>query len=329
MQLLRRQGIPFLVERASRPSLPSILLGRQTQRLLGDVFDNPNLFGGLPRIHNRIVKWGDSAKAGVFPHEAVLISEQALIERIQPDLTLSGPGGPEPAGEPAWTICCSQPLPVASEDLQFGSRIANAWQVALRTVCERDACWIESLDCGWLFLLPGSEHGWLLSVGAAVQQLLAKSSLIAEQILTVGLAVGTFSSHPRIAEPLCGPGWMACGAAALGFDPLCGDGTGNATREAILACAVAAAVVNGADEDSALEHYRARLHAGFMRHLEISREFYRSGGSGPWWKEQVQSAERGLEWCGLQLKSVTGFRYRLRGFSLEPVVVAQSLSERC
>jgi hypothetical protein len=315
MRLLDRRGLPFSVENMPRPLLPAILLGERTQSLIGDVFGNASLFEGLPRIRRRIVKWGDAANTKALPHEAVLVSEQALLERIQPDPTISRR---EEAYEPTWTICSSGPLRQGSEQLEFGSRIANACQVRLRDGCERDACWIESLDCGWLFLLPGRERGWLLSVGAAAEQLLAKSSLVAEQVLTVDPASGSFSSHPRIAEPLCGPGWMACGAAALGFDPLCGDGVGNATREAILACAVTAAVAGGADEDSALAHYRVRLQAGFMRHLEISREFYRSGGSGPWWREQVEAAERGLEWCRSRLKGVTGFRYRLRGFSLEP-----------
>ena len=31
-----------------------------------------------------------------------------------------------------------------------------------------------------------------------------------------------------------GSGWLACGTAAMGFDPICGDGTGYAVREGIL-----------------------------------------------------------------------------------------------
>ena len=41
---------------------------------------------------------------------------------------------------------------------------------------------------------------------------------------------------------MCGPGWLSCGTAALSFDPICGDGTGHAVREGILAAAVIFAV---------------------------------------------------------------------------------------
>jgi flavin-dependent dehydrogenase len=185
------------------------------------------------------------------------------------------------------------------------------------------ACWIESVDAGWLFLMPGEAHGWLIAVGDTTERLLAQSRLVGEEIARIEPAQLGFATHPRISDPLCGTGlsgnrWLACGTAALGFDPLCGDGTGNATREAILACAVIAAITDGkADADGALTHYRARLQAGFQRHLEISREFYRTGGEGDWWAEQVTELDRGIAWCRKQLATVTSFSYRLKDFDLE------------
>ena len=110
----------------------------------------------------------------------------------------------------------------------------------------------------------------------------------------------SFACHPRVAQPLCGPGWLACGSAALGFDPLCGDGSGYAAREAILASAVVRAASQGSDTTELLDHYRARLLAGFEKHLEVCAEFYRSGHSGPWWDEQQAAAEKGLAWCHAQ-----------------------------
>jgi flavin-dependent dehydrogenase len=65
-----------------------------------------------------------------------------------------------------------------------------------------------------------------------------------------------FSASPRIPAPLCGPGWLACGSAAMGFDPICGDGTAHAVREAILALAV----IRGGDHGMPA-HYEARLTA--------------------------------------------------------------------
>ena len=67
-----------------------------------------------------------------------------------------------------------------------------------------------------------------------------------------------FPAHPRVAWSLAGSHWLACGTAALAFDPLCGDGTGHAIREAILAAAVLRAIQRGANVDELLNHYIRR-----------------------------------------------------------------------
>ena len=201
--------------------------------------------------------------------------------------------------------------------------MAAASAVTLRDGCDPGSSWVESLTSGWLFLLPSGAPnqaiGWLLSVGGAPELLLAESRLISRQILSFETGSGTFPCHPRIAHPLSGPGWLACGTVALGFDPLCGDGSGHAAREAILAAAIIRASFKGLDANELTAHYRARLLAGFMRHLKVCLDFYRSGRSGPWWDEQINAAAQGLDWCATQLEKVTAFRYRLNGFSLEAV----------
>ena len=314
--LLSRGGLPSIVETGDRPRVPAIMLGEATQRLLADVFDRRDLFDGLPRINKRIVAWGQNSAPIALPHSAVVISEEGLLDRIQWGLPRPNPSS---GREPAWTIFAARPLPRSSEEHHFGSRMASASAVKLKAGCDPGACWIEALDHGWLFLLPGGDRAWLLSVGDSAETLLAQSLLISEQIAETSASRGTFPSHPRIAEPLCEPGWLACGTAALGFDPLCGDGTGNAIREAILASAVVRAGIDGADVDALVAHYRNRLVAGFKRHLEACREFYQAGHSGPWWDQELNSLDRGLEWCARRLESVPGFRFRLSGFALEAI----------
>ena len=312
--LLSRAGLPLIVEAADRPKLPAIMLGDATQKLLADVFDRQDLFDGLPRIRKRVVAWGPGSKPLTVPHSAVVVSEAILLDRIQSGLPAADAG---PAGAATWTIFASRPLPPSFQEHHFGTRLATASRVTLRAASAADACWIESLDEGWLFLLPGAEQAWLLSVGAPAGHLLARSRLISEQITEVTASPGGFPAHPRIAEPLCDPGWLACGTAALGFDPLCGDGAGNAAREAILASAVVRAAIEGADIDALVAHYRTRLIAGFKRHLEACREFYRGGHGGPWWDQELNSLDRGLEWCRGRLETAPGFRFRLSGFALE------------
>jgi hypothetical protein len=315
-RLLSQAGFHITSDAPARPKVPALLLSETTQKLLEDVFDRSDLFDGLTRVTRRIVAWGKDSKPVALPHSAVVTSEQELINRIRqadvPALDVDS----APAG---WSIFAAPPLPGNVKERHFGSRSAGAAAVKVKTSSPRDACWIESLDDGWLFLLPVAEGAWLLAVGNTVEWLLARSRLIADQLQETDPMKGGFASHPRIAESLCAPGWLACGTAALGFDPLCGDGAGHAVREAILASAAVRAVVEGADVDSVLAHYSSRLVAGFHRHLKLCEEFYRSGGDGLWWREQQAATLQGVEWCQSVRIDPPKSRYRLNGFSLEAI----------
>jgi flavin-dependent dehydrogenase len=122
-----------------------------------------------------------------------------------------------------------------------------------------------------------------------------------------------------MATPLGGEGWICCGSAAMTFDPICGDGTAHAVREAILASAAMRAVGRGEEAGPLLAHYEARLTAGFERHLGHCLQFYSSGWSGAWWREQVESAEEGIAWCRRRMEAHGRFRYRLNGLELEEI----------
>ena len=102
----------------------------------------------------------------------------------------------------------------------------------------------------------------------------------------------------------------------MAFDPLCGDGTAHAVREAILASAVIRAADGGEDVGRVIVHYEGRLTAGFQRHLMECRRFYLSGGSGEWWRKEAESCDEGIAWCGAR---VGEFRYRLEGLELRRI----------
>jgi len=313
--LLSEAGLKPATEKLDRSKLPAVMLSAGTQQLLRDVFGREDLLVDLPQIRKRIVAWGPDAKPLILPHSAVVLSEEQLLDRIQEGLEQNEHGSQQ---DPEWTIVASTNLCRKSIEHAFGRRIAAASPVTLKTTCDQEACWIESLERGWLFLLPKSEdNGWLLSVGDSVQALLGTSRLIGDQIQGMGASRGAFPSHPRIAMPLSETGWLACGTAALGFDPLCGDGTGNAIREAILASAVVRAAVNGFDVESLVMHYQTRLLAGFRRHLASCFDFYKTGHGGSWWGEQLTELQHGLQWCMQQLSGCAAYRYRLNGFTLE------------
>ena len=309
--LLRRAGISLSFEAAQRPRLPAILLSETAQHLIAGVFDRPDLFAGFPPIHTRIVSWG--APTAVLPHRAVVVSEESLLARLGMDPETPPAVSPEAA--PDWTIRTLTP----ESSHSFGVRPAGVWPAELRSEAESCACWIESLETGWLFLITyASGKAWLLAAGDLSPDPLATSALISPKVARLGECAGRFPTAPRIAVELCGTNWLACGSAAMGFDPLCGDGTAHAIREALLACAVLTALAGGEDPDGLRDHYRARLISGFERHLGLCQAFYRAPG-GAWWDEQSSAIDEGMAWCRRQLASTPPFRYRLNNFVLERV----------
>lgn len=312
--LLNKAGFRIDLEPVDRPRLPVILLGEQALALIRDVFDQPGLFSNMPRVRKRVVAWGPSAAPVAVEHSAIVVSEESLLDAIQPALAPTG------SQEAPWTIFAARPLPAPTVEHCFGTRMASALPVTLKEGSDPFTCWIESLQEGWLFLVSG----WLLSVGAPAETLLAGSHVIAPQITSIAMGSGEFPAFARIASPLCAPGWLACGTAAMAFDPICGDGTAHAIREAILASAVIRAAAKGGhlDElltDDLLVHYEARLTAGFRRHLMLCRQFYLSGGTGALWRQELDAIDRGIQWTDAKLGAHASFRYQLRGFELEAV----------
>ena len=206
------------------------------------------------------------------------------------------------------------------------SRTAYTATVSLKPSAEQSACWIESVEDGWLFLFTtGDDGAWLLAVGDSSSSLLSQSRLISSRIDSDVVFGSEFPASPRIADPLAtghvdrGGGVICCGSAALGFDPVCGDGSGNALREAILACAVVRAAIAGEPVSEALNHYSGRLLAGFLRHLQLCRNFYETGGTGLWWAEQVAQLDTGIRWTFAKLAGLAPSPFRLNDFSLERV----------
>ncbi len=316
MQLLQRQGSSGAVGEAKAAKLPAILISPSTQSLLADIFHSKDMFEGLPCIRKRIVVWG-SGEPVVLPHSALVASEQVLLERLR-ERTAEVI---EPATlDPAWTIFAAKPADGWPAEKHFGTRIASVGEVELTEEAERDACWVESVDSGWLFLLAtGNGRGSLISVGGPTEQLLEKSRLVVRQVRKMDGAVGEFAAYPRITSSLCGDGWLACGTAAMSFDPLCGEGAGNAAREAILACAAVRAILAGEPAEEVLAEYSLRLMLGFARHLENCREFYTREASNAFWSSELGLLEEGIAWAQGQLRAGTRPRFRLVGFGLERI----------
>jgi hypothetical protein len=157
----------------------------------------------------------------------------------------------------------------------------------------------------------------LLAIGAPTEELLGRSQVIAKQVEATGAGAFQFPAYPRIHMPLTGNDWIACGTAALGFDPIGGEGVGNAVRQAVLASAVIRAILRGGDPVALMSHYSARLIGGFFRHVESCISFYSSGGSNAWWRSQLADLQQGIEWTRSAAMDLPAPRYRLLNFDLQ------------
>lgn len=313
--LLAMHGIDAALIPIDRTPLPALLLSDPALALLRDVFGRPDLFADRRRISRRIVSWGGGDPVAL-PHGAVIVSESELLAVL----------GPAPDAAPSipadMTLHTAPPFP-AGTVRHFGERAAVAAAVDLLRAEDKDACWIEAIANGWLFLMPGEEgQGWLLGVGAPLDMLLAGSAHITPRIRPKGQTGTPFDTAPRLLTSLQGPDWLACGTAAMAFDPICGDGTAHAVREAILASAVIAGIREGGDVPALRTHYESMLIAAMRRHLLLCADLYRAGGTGDWWQTQHATLLDGHRWTTARLATLPGPQYRLHDFSLVPMEVA-------
>lgn len=306
-RLLRQGGAATSRTGEPHPPVPAIMLSEAALALLRDTLGRPDLYAANPRIMRRIVAWGGQRPIPL-PHAAVVLGAGDLD--FAPDAGHSAPPAPD------FTIRTAPPD--ADEPFtRFGERFGETAPAWLLVPEDADACWVEAVPDGWLFLIPASpSRGWLLAIGAPCAVLLDQSRHIASRITLDAQGARRFDTSPRMLRGMAGADWLACGSAAMAFDPICGDGTALAARQAILASAIALALRDGDDPDALLGHYRTMTIAAMRRHLRHCFQFYSSGGEGPWWRKQQAALAEGFAACSARLEREAPPRYALRGFRL-------------
>jgi 2-polyprenyl-6-methoxyphenol hydroxylase-like FAD-dependent oxidoreductase len=310
--LLQRGGLCVAQEAVSRAPVPVLMVSDTALALIRDVLDQPNLFADKHRITRRVVRWG--AEPVSMPHGAVVVSEQDFAAIFAP--------APISRNLPTLAHVYAAPPFPTEPMLQFGQLCAIAARVELTPEADRAAVHVEAVPRGWLFLIPsGPSAAWLLGVGGPIERLLEDSQLIAPQIAALGACSPPFETAPRqlpllAGQNQAGENWLACGTAAIGYDPICGDGSATAVREAILGAAVLRALSQAGDPQALTTHYHSMLTASLRRHIQISGQFYATGGDTPWWREQVVALAQGYQWTTQQLAHLPEPRYLLRGFDL-------------
>ncbi|WP_052223493.1 hypothetical protein [Novosphingobium malaysiense] len=311
--LLTKEGA--ILQRSPHPrvSIPALMLSDPARALLRDCLDLPALFSDRPRITRRIVAWGGQEPVEL-PHHAVMLGAGDL------DFAPSGQAryADLAAGDVEMTITTLRTEP---DDglVRFGDRAGETAPVRLLDAGDADACWVEAVEEGWLFMIPSSaDSGWLLAIGAPCAQLLDQSRHLAPRIILDAGKAAQFDTTPRMLRTMARNGQLACGSASMAFDPICGDGTALAVRQAILVSAIAVAYREGEEPEALLGHYRAMMTASMRRHLRLCFEFYASGGTGPWWRAQQETLAEGFAACSARLEREPPPRYALEGFRLVP-----------
>jgi flavin-dependent dehydrogenase len=152
--------------------------------------------------------------------------------------------------------------------------------------------YIEATESGWWYTAPipagrrvlafhtgpdllrgirAHEPGALFSSAMRVEQL---SGALAECNFKPTLICGISAAHSSVLTPCCGSSWLACGDAAISFDPLSSQGLLNALFTGREAAAVAQNSLSGStDAVSNYQRMIREIHAAYLTNLA---SYYRS-----------------------------------------------------
>ena len=321
-QLLRRRGWSVGLEDERRGPLPTLVLGESTCDLLRHVFGDDALTGAH-RLAGRRVAWGPGAKPLTVAHPSMVIDQARLLAGVRGAVAAGGCRA-DGDGPPDWIVDAggrgsSVTATVANARRRtLGRRTLIAGHVTLTPRAPRDMSLVETVAGGWLFLAPcGGDEALLQAMlpappaapATALAGLLADSRLVAPAIDGRTGQTTVFSAAPRISAPLCGPGWIAVGDAAIALDPICGDGTGHGLRAALLAAAVLDA---GAAHPDGLRHYEVRTRKAWLDHLNACVDFYSGGWTSELWSAEIASMQAELDSASSQEIAGETLRYGLR-----------------
>jgi hypothetical protein len=124
-------------------------------------------------------------------------------------------------------------------------------------------------------------------------------------------------AFPQIIEPLYGNNWISIGDSSVAFDPISGEGVGNALRGCILATAVLKGIASGMAPDRCLQYYDLRLRRALLQHVTQCISFYSSAFASEKWKEEIGLGAREKHDMDLLLPEKLDFR--LQGTNLAEV----------
>ncbi len=314
---------------------PMVLLGQDTLDLLRSQFPTCDLNTLGHPIQGRDVLWGKEPLTQLStPARAVSLS--SLVEHLEPALSplvTRLTDRPPTYSTAVWQIDATGRHAYLATEIAgaranlFGQRCMVTVPVELQQG-RSDRVGMELIQSGWLFLCPTNPHTGVLQLMVpqrppnpeqAIQLALSQSQLITERLASIAGPLQILPAAPQILEFLGSESWLAVGAAACSFDPVCGDGIGQAIRSALLASAVPLSPSGDILLTDALRHYHLRHRYTFAWHLHHIYTFYKPLLTQTAWFEELTKTRQFLySHAAYNLLYRTHFAYQLRDLALEP-----------
>jgi len=312
--LLRRFGWATSGAPPAEPTVPFLAIDPAAARVLADIFGR--VPSGWPC--RRLIARHDQPVVEAAGGSHLVISARSILELL-PEM----PHSREDAGE--WVIR-TQPSSSAAA-IVSGSRVAWIFAAERKAPEAAQNCVFEFTPDGWVFWAPTGPHTGFLQVvtpaaGGSSQACLA--ILQATRLIRAWVHPGALfcadlpcaaSLHTRLARG----NTISCGAAALRYDPISGDGAGASLRSAILACAVVRHTLESGDSSAGFEHFHARIGRAFRGHMEVCERLYREAALSKMWNGELASVGAAKAMAGACFPEPASRRFRLRDFGLEPV----------
>ena len=108
----------------------------------------------------------------------------------------------------------------------------------------------------------------------------------------------TVAIAPRLGPAPTTPMHFSAGDRAMTFDPICGEGTGQGIKSAILAVAAANALQTDHRPDEVARHVAAWLSFAFGVHLKHCANYYAAITAPEFWRAEIAFTRRGLAQLG-------------------------------
>lgn len=247
-------------------------------------------------LGKRCVAWGEQHFSDI-PHETLVFDAQALARTIYSRIETGASARPAPRNDPdrRWKLEAGG-RGAGARRIVAGARQAAVGWVAHVPALDESAMLVACLPQGWLVACPHPAGGIsLAAVHPAPAGLTPHDALMqAVDYLWPGCGLGVetrghrwIPATPSFAPDCVSPTHIAVGEAAITFDPILGDGVGQAVRTALLARSVMAAIAGGASANDCLAHYRSRLAHAFALHVRNSAAHYGVAWNFAVWREEI------------------------------------------